>query len=241
MHPGRPRPTLSLLRGLLLAALLASPASSAPIDVLLSFGTLPSAQGWSYVASGAHAGVLESSIFSVGGGVLTQDSMGQSNGVSGGSILYQITGGITTTETKQIRVRARCLEAEGSANAPSAEGGFYFFFSHGSIQYGFGLTPTRIFKLQPAGTTLITGTFDNTQFHDWVFDWAPGGSFAISRDGSVIHNGSGGFSVAVNRIAFGDGTGGANAHGEITSYRFLQGAATGVNSGTWGRVKSLYR
>lgn len=215
-------------------------AGAAPMDVLLGLSSLPTAQGWTYVPSGSHAGVLESSIFSVGGGVLVQNSMGQSNGVSGGSILYQIAGGITTTEAKQIIVRARCLEAEGSVNAPSGEGGFYFIFAHGSVQYGFGLTPTRIFKLQ-SGTVLIPGTFDNTQFHDYTFAWVPGGSFTIYRDGVAIHTGSGGFAIASNRIAFGDGTGGANAHGEIAYYRFIQDHPTATAGTTWGRLKGLYR
>lgn len=219
---------------------LPGPVGAAPMDIQLSFGSLPSAQGWAYVPSGAHAGVLESAIFSVGGGVLTQNSMGQSNGVSGGSILYQIVGGLTTTEIKQIIVRARCLTGEGSANAPSGEGGFYFFFAHGSVQYGFGLTPTRIFKLQ-SSTVLIPGTFDNTQFHDYTFAWTPPGNFTIYRDGVAIHSGSGGFALASNRIAFGDGTGGANAHGEITYYRFIQDHPTPAAGTSWGRIKDLYR
>lgn len=215
-------------------------AAAAPLDLQLSFATLPSAQGWSYVPSGSHAGVLESNVFSVGGGVLSQNTIGLSNGVSGGSILYQIAGGITTTESKQIIVRARCLQAEGSTLAPSGEGGFYFIFAHGSVQYGFGLTPTRIFKLQ-SSTVLIPGTYDNTQFHNYVFDWSPPGTFTIYRDGSPIHSGSGGFAVAANRVAFGDGTGGANARGEIMEYRFIQDHPTAVGRASWGRLKGLYR
>ena len=227
----------------LLALLLALPqatALAAPMDVTLGFASLPSAQGWTYVPSGAHAGVLESSVFSVGGGLLTQNTMGLSNGVSGGSILYQITGGLTTTETKQIIVRVRCLEAEGSAGAPSGEGGLYFIFAHGSVQYGFGLTPTRIFKLQST-TVLPPGTYDNTQFHDYTFAWTPPGNFTLYRDGVAIHSGSGGFSLGVNRIAFGDGTGGANARAEISYYRFIQDNPVPALSTTWGRLKGLYR
>jgi hypothetical protein len=226
----------------LLLALCGCPAAAlaAPMDVQLGFSSLPSAQGWTYVATGSHAGVLESSVFSVGGGVLFQNTMGQSNGVSGGGLFYQIAGGVTTTETKQIIVRARCLEAQSSAGAPSGEGGFYFFFAHGSVQYGFGLTPTRIFKLQ-SSTVLIPGTYDNTQFHNYVFDWSPPGNFTLYRDGVPIHTGSGGFSLAVNRIAFGDGTGGANARGEIMEYRFIQDHPVATTGPTWGRLKALYR
>jgi len=87
----------------------------------------------------------------------------------------------------------------------------------------------------------LSGTYDNTQFHDYVFDWTSPGNFTIYRDGVAIHSGSGGFALTANRIALGDGTGGANANAEITYYRFLQGQATAAATGTWGRLKSLYR
>jgi len=223
------------------ALALCAAALAAPLDVQLGFSSLPSAQGFAYVASGAHAGVPEASVFSVAGGVLTQNSMGQSNGVSGGSMLYQFTGGITTTESKQIRVRARCLAAEGSANATLGQGGFIFGFATGSVQYDFGLTPTRMFYLQPSGTVLVAATFDNTQFHDYIFEFTPPTSWRIYRDGVLVQSGSGGFAVAVNRVFLGDGTGGANASGEITAFRFIQNVATPAQATTWGRVKGLYR
>src|SRR5262249_56251161 len=125
------------------------------VDVTLTFGTLPSAQGFTYAASGAHAGALETTIFSVDGVRLLQNSMGQTNGVSGGSIFYQRLSGITTTETKRVYVRARCLAQEGSAGAPNGEGGFIFGFAQGSVQFAFGLTTTRLSVLQPTGTVLL--------------------------------------------------------------------------------------
>jgi hypothetical protein len=229
--------------GLLLAALLlpVSPVLAAPLDLALGFATLPSAQGFTYVASGAHAGVPEASVFSVNSVRLIQNTMGQSNGVSGGSIFYQRLNGITTTETKRIAVTARCLAAEGSTNAPSGEGGFIFGFATGSVQYAFGLTPTRISVLQPGGTVLLSGTFDNaTAFHDYIFEWTPPSSWRVIRDGVVVGTGSGGFSVASNRVFLGDGTGGANARGEISMFRFSQDVVTAVRSETWARMKALF-
>lgn len=240
MRPGRP--ASPLLFALLLVALFASPARSAPMDVLLSFSTLPSAQGWTYTPSGAHAGVLEAAIYSVNGTRLLQNSMGQSNGVSGGSILYVRTNGITTTESKRIVVRARCLAQEGSANATLGQGGLYYGFTTGSVQYGFGLTMTRLFVLQPAGTVVLAGTYDNsTQYHDYVFHWVPGGAWSLTRDGAAAGSGSGGFAVAANRLFLGDGTGGANAQAETSYFRFTQDLATAAERSTWGRVKQLFR
>jgi hypothetical protein len=229
-----------LLAVLFAATLASSPALGAAMNVQLTFASLPSAQGFTYVTSGAHAGVLESNIFSVAGGVLTQNSMGQSNGISGGSILYEINGGITTTETKLLRVRARCLGIEGSANAPFGQQGFAFGFTTGSVQYDFGLTTSRIFILQPSGTVLLAGTYDNKQFHDYEFEFTPPSTTRLYRDGTLISTSTGGFAVAANRIFFGDGTGGANAQGEITRYQFIQDVATAGFSTTWGRVKRLY-
>ena len=225
------------------SALAATSAAtlSAPLDIQLGFSSLPSAQGFAYAASGSHANILESSVFSVAGGVLTQNTMGQSNGVAGGSLLYQRVGGITTTESKEIRVRARCLAAEGSSIARFGQGGFLFGFAQGSVQYDFGLTPSRIFVLQPSGTLLIAGTYDNTQFHDYRFEFSSPNTFRLYRDGALIYTGSDGFAVVINRVFLGDGTGGANAKGEITSFRFIQDVATESRATTWGRLKAIYR
>lgn len=225
-----------------LAVVAAPRASAAPMDLLLSFSTLPSAQGWVYTASGSHSGAAESAIFSVDGTRLLQDSMGQANGASGGSILYVHAGGITTTESKRIVVRARCLAQEGSASATLGQGGVYYAFTHGSVQYGFGLTMTRLFVLQPSGTVVLSGTYDNsTAFHDFIFEWAPGGSWSLTRDGVVVGSGSGGFAVAANRVFLGDGTGGANARAETSYFRFTQDVATPAVASTWGRVKAMFR
>jgi hypothetical protein len=238
-----PRPPRFTVLSLALASLaFASIAFAAAFDVNLGFASLPPVQGWTYTPSGAHAGVLEANVFSVAGGVLTMNSMGQSNGVSGGSILYLTTPGVTTTENKSIRARVRCLQVEGSANAPAGQGGLFFGFTTGSTQYGFSLTDTHVYVLGGAGFVQVGGTFDNsTAFHDWQFDWNVGGTYSIRRDAVLVGSSSGGFAVAANRLVFGDGTGGANANAQITSLRWLQGSATATAASSWGRVKSLYR
>ncbi len=83
-HLATPFGSLVALVALALAAPLAPvPALAAPLDIQLGFASLPSAQGFTYTTSGAHAGVVEATVFSVSGGVLTQNTMGQSNGVTG--------------------------------------------------------------------------------------------------------------------------------------------------------------
>ena len=109
------------------------------------------------------------------------------------------------------------------------------------MQYAFGLTPTRISVLQPTGTILLSGTFDNsTAYHDFIYEWTPPSSWRVIRDGVVVGTGSGGFSFTSNRVFFGDGTGGSNARGEISALRFSQDVATPTRAEKWSRVKSRY-
>lgn len=233
------KPLVATLFASLLLLAPAGWALAAPMDVPLSFASLPSAQGWTYSASGSHAGVAEATVYSVSGGTLFQNTMGQYMGVNGGGILYLRNNGITTTETKRIHVRARCLAQQGAYVAPQGEGGLIFGFATGSVQYAFGLTTGAVTILGPGGTSVVATT-SNMQFRDYDFEWAPGGSFQLYRDGVLVHSGSGGFALAANRLLIGDGTGGANAQGEITEYRFSQDLATPALPASWGRIKGLY-
>jgi hypothetical protein len=206
-----------------------APTLGADQDLQLTFGTLPSAQGFTYVPSGSHAGAVEATIFSVDGTTLTQNSIGQGYGVSGGGILYNYSGIVTATEAKQLLVRARCLQVEGSGIGAAGQQGFAFGFNTGSVQYDISVTPTKVYTLGPGGTVAISGTYDNsTAFHDWLLDFTPPNAFKIYRDGSLIHSGTNGFGVSGNLIFIGDGTGGANAHAEVRSLRFLQGTSVPV-------------
>lgn len=235
------RNALALALALATAACPTAPASAAPLDVSLTFGSLPSAQGFTFVASGSHASVAEAAVFSADGTMLRQDTMGLALGTTGGGLYYQRLNGITTTETKRIFVRARCLAQELSPSVTTGQGGFLFGFANGSAQYGFSITTTKLHVLQGGTFTALAPVFDNTGFHDYVFEWAPGGTWQLYRDAVLVTSGSGGGSLAANRILFGDGTGGANARGDIAAFRFTQDLATAALPTTWGRVKSLYR
>ena len=243
MLPHRTR----VARSLLLAVFaLASPclASAAPMDVQLGFSSLPSAQaGFTYAAVGAHTGVAEATIFSLGSGALTMDSIGQSNGIAGGSIFYNYLGSVTNTDTKEFRVTARCLAVETSTGAPAGQGGFTFGFTANNTNYGFAITPTKVCLLLSSGYFVFTTTFDNsTSFHEYLLQFSPPTTTRIFRDGTLIGTSSAGFPVAqTNRIWFGDGTGGANARGQIVALRFIQDVATGTEPGGWSRLRTLYR
>ena len=214
---------------------------AAPQDFSLTFSTLPSAQGWVYTPVGSHAGTLEASVFSAGSGKLTQNSIGKGFGVSGGSILYDVNGIVTASESKQLRVTARCLQVEGSGSGAAGQQGFAFGFNTGTVQYDVSITPTNIYTLGPSGTVNVAGTYNNTVFQEYVLDYTPPTTFRIYRAGVLIHTGTSGFGFSGNRVFIGDATGGANARAEITALRFVQSLATPTTSTSWGRVKSLYR
>ncbi len=221
---------------------LAAPSIAATQYIALSTSSLPSAQGWTFAASGSHSGAVESNVFNATGTLLDMNTIGQGFGVSGGSIFYQVSGIVTTSEVKQLRFTARCLQFEGSGGASNGEQTNAFGFTTGSVQYDISITPTRIYALGPSGAVAVAGTYDNSSaFHDYILDFTPGPTIRIYRDNVLLFTSSSGFAVAANRVFFGDGTGGGNSHVEIKSLSFLQGGVVAVEPTTWGKVKSLYR
>lgn len=217
--------------------LLAAAAIAAPLHVTLNFASLPSAQGFTYLAEGVDTGMPESSVFSVSGGVLSQNTLGCALGGAGADVLYQRSGGISSDDSKQIRFRARCTSAAGATGA----GGMAVGFSNGFLAFEVSITPTQVFTLNGGGRAAAPATFDNTQFHDYVFDWSPPNSYRVYRDGVLIDTRSGGFPSGASQILIGDMTGGANAAGEFAWIDFVQDLTTPVTPSSWGRIKSLYR
>jgi len=234
------RPATTITAAVIALAAVASPLRASQ-DIQLDFATLPSAQGFTYAPVGSHAGAVEGNIFSVAGGALIQNSLGSGHGTIGGSILYVRPGIVTASEPKELRVTARCLQVEGSGIGSAGQQGFAFGFTTGSVQYDISITPTSVYTLGPAGTVPVAGTYDNTQFHDWVLEYSPPAAFRIYRDGTLIHTGTTGSSVAANRLFLGDGTGAANARAEISAFHFLQGEALPNRDASWGELKSLYQ
>lgn len=231
---GRSRHAIGAATALLLALL--APHARAT-DIALAFGTLPSAQGWTFTSGGSPV-ATEAQTFALGGGVLTLNSMAFGITGAGTSAYYARNGVVNVTEPIVITVRARVLEFEGDFTNTFVGGGFTIGFGHGATYYQMGITPTQIRNV--AGTILSTA-YNNTQFHDYRLEWSPPSTVRYYVDGTLISTNNAGSASAVNRLLLGDGTGAANSQAEITAYRFLQGAATPAVQGTWGRIKSLVR
>jgi len=233
---------LGIASALLAVAFLApGPRAAASQDILLGFGTLPSAQGFTWNAVGSHAGVPEASVFTAGGSMLAQNTIGQALGTAGGGLYYTLPGIIVASEQSELHVTARCLQVQGSTVYPAGQGGVGFGITTGSVQYAFSITPTKAYVLGPGGWITVAGTFDNTQFADWTLTYDPPATCRLFRDGALVSTTSGGGALALNRLFFGDLTGGANARAEITSLHFLQGGAVPAEGTSWGGVKALFR
>ena len=137
-----------------------------------------------------------------------------------------------------MKMRARLVQHEGDFSNQYVGGGLAFGFTQGSVHYQMGMTPTQI---RNVNGVLLSSAYNNTQFHDYRFEWTPPSSFRYYVDNNLISTNAGGLGVALNRVVFGDVTGAANAQAQITEFSFLQGHATSAFATTWGRVKALYR
>jgi hypothetical protein len=234
------RPSLSPFRVLgpaaaLLIAVFAS--SSRATDIALTFGSLPSAQGWTFTSGGSPT-ATEAQTFSLSGPVLALNTMAFGITGSGTSAFYALPGVVNNYEPVVIRMRGRVVQFEGDFTNTFVGGGFAFGFTQGATLYQMGITPTQI---RNVGGTILSTAYDNTQFHDYRLEWTPPSTVRYYVDNTLISTNSAGFAQALNRIILGDVTGASNSQSEIIEYRFLQGQATPAAAGSWGRIKSLYR
>jgi hypothetical protein len=213
------------LIGILAVVLLAPESSYAqgPSSFSLQFNTLPSAQGWTYFQGD---GIPETSVFSVTGTSLIQDTIGI--GEHGPN--YAMFGVVDGSEPFQLTVRARVLAYEGTQP-------FGFFFDVRTAapnqEYAIGFTPASV--IDPLGNGIA---IDTTVFHTYVLRATPGGPYTLDIDGHFAFGGP--FSAtggALDAVQFGDGAnlGPTNAQAEVTELEFSQGAAatvTGVSPGS---------
>ena len=179
----------------------------APVSaVTLSFGSLPSAQGWNFV----NDGVTEVDNIGLAAGVLSINTIG-----AGASFGYYEYSPPLSTGISYLVFEARLLQNEGS---DFPEFGFGFGVYDSNVAYVVGLGQGYVKAYQ--GTS---AAFDTSVFRTYVLavnhDLQ---SYVLSVDGTPLLNGtpvvSGG-----NMVAFGDLTSGGNAHGEL---RFLTYDAT---------------
>lgn len=181
--------------------------------VIMDFNSLPSTQGWTYEATGNSAS--ETSVFSVSGGVLRQNSMGLGFAAQGDNV-YLRPIEINDHDPFQLIVRARVLQSEGAvATNPF---GFAFGVNIGGDSYLVGLSPTQVQGLNQA----FVGNIDNTEFHTYEMVGTPGVGFTLFVDSVFVGSATALHLGPPYGLQIGDNTGGTNALAEVSRYEFRQ-------------------
>ncbi len=173
--------------------------------VTLDFNTLPSAQGWTYESDGA----LETSIFSVSGGILTQNTLAGPFTFE----RYRLPGVVDPLFPFTIEVRARVLQDSG---IPPNSFGFCFMAGAGANFFGVGLSTNMI--EDAVGNRVL---FDNTMFHDYRLAATPGVGYALFVDGNLVAIGPP-RTEHPDGLILGDSTRGRGALAEVTRFVFTQ-------------------
>lgn len=212
-------------------AVLAGPAPAA--TVVLSTATLPSAQGWTYTATGpTHGDDVESAIWSTNGTTtITMNTMGQGL-VSPSSNMYIMSGIVTGTYPITLNWTSRVTASEGVA---AGGYGFSVDFNTGGegIIVGFSTSHLTVGTATPVA-------FDATAFHDYRIEFTPGSSTFSFYIDNAFHSNGNVLATGTSRLAFGDGTGGANTTAQITALTFTQVPEPSVSAllmfGAWGLI-----
>lgn len=200
------------------ALIAAFTAYSRAATVELDFATLPSAQGWTYQATGNNA--PEASVFSVNGTQLSQNTIGLGI-VPSGNNRYNYFGVVDPLLPFTLDITARVTQSE-SASWEYQSFGFAFGFFTGSVGYGIGIDVSRVQALAPIDVVTVPVAIDTTQFHDYRLKGVPGGSFDLFIDGALVYTGAPRLLTPFNLLFLGDSTGGQNAAADVTKFVFTQ-------------------
>lgn len=207
------------IRWLLAVASLIFSTHAAQADVLtLDFGSLPSAQGWTYT-SGGQSPIAESSVWSLSGGVLSQNSL-----AAGGRYSYYVNPIVDTTESFSLEFRARVFQEIGGTSTNHFAFGVQVEFD--DEFYLITLAPGAIYSGVGGPALVVSTAIDTTQFHTYLLTGqAETHSWQLSVDGVQVATGNSWLADVGNLLVFGDLTSGPNASGEWTSLVFSQGIA----------------
>jgi len=204
----------TLLLLIFLVSMLLSTGQVSAATATLAFNSLPSAQGWTYLAYG---GVAETTVFSVDGTTLHQNTIGLGNRGSE----YRLSGCVLNPALPfTLDIRARVL-TEVVVGNPNDLYGFGFHVDIGGERYGIGLSTGAIY---PPHADEVLLSIDNTQFHNFRVEGVPGLGYSVFVDNVLIVSNRTPDTVGTSdHIAFGDVTGDTAAEAEITRFVFTQG------------------
>lgn len=199
---------------------LAGAAHAQLLHTTYDTGQMPSAQGWSYYSLNS-ALTTESQVFSTASGVTTSNTIGNGYQGQGGNFAYlsSNTGQFTAGQNWMVEARVRVLQGE----LWSFHYGFCIGASFDGMIASVGIMPST---WQDA--SLNGWTRDNTQWTTWrVQTDRENGVFHLYADGTLLATRALTFGTQAPAFPehytfFGDGTGGANARAEMSSFTFAQ-------------------
>ena len=205
-----------------LLVFISSTSVALPETASLNFFSLPSAQGWTYMASGNS--VPETNAFLVNNDTLYQDTLEVGYAASG-SNCYMLYDVINYSLPFTISIVAKVTQ-DGEVNDNPFGFGFGAVFSISeSIKKGISIGIGKSIIMDSNRNTLST-SIDNTKFHNYQLEFNPQIGYYLYVDEELIFTGHfydySSYVGFNSYLIFGDFTGSSNAKAEIKKYFFTQ-------------------
>ena len=204
---------------------LAAASAASAATLTLDTNSLPSTQGWTYLAGGDGAGVPESGAFSIAGGELVQNTLGIGQTTGGGNF-YLRNSNLNAGDAWSLTLVGKINGFETNFGRSSglsigAGGALQVGFAGNAVEYldGFGFVAQAAFPLG----------FDPSAYNSYRLSVGSGlQSFSINGTSIYSNQAIVPGSADPSTIFFGDGTGFANASANIRSVVFTFPGAGGV-------------
>ena len=172
----------------------------------LNFDSLPSNQGWTYRGSP----MAEDDTYRVDGSSLFQTTVGSGSSTAS----YRIDNIVNSSEPMRLSFTARVFDYEKLAGGNDGWG-FYFQIYDRAVILRLGMTDSAVFVNGPSFD------LDTTAFHDYVWEYLPGGDYNFFVDGFLLTSGNSFVQSGENWISFGDRTAlSENMDVEVTALSF---------------------
>lgn len=199
--------------------------------VVLGFNSLPSAQGWTYVATGAARSNPDTRFFSPTGTSLRQDTIGIDTSAAGGNYYVRpVTMQPSGDFSLRVSASVTAFEGQGNARRAAAAATNPFGFSFGVWTPGgysvFGIAGAQFAYIGPDLTPVYVdfpAGFDLAATNEYLLTRA-GSNVTFSINGVTTLTGStAGTGNLGSYLLLGDGTGFANARGSYSAFEFVSG------------------
>lgn len=174
----------------------------------LSMDSLPSSLGWSFSATGVSRS--EAATASLGGGLMTFDTMGSGNQPGGSSIFYSKTISPDWSQSYFMEARVRLNSFESFSNFI----GVFF----GAAPLWVGISPTRLTFPDSSFVSFSPGS----AFHTYRFEVQASHAWTFYVDESPVKSGTATVFSGNLGLRLGDGSGGSNGSATYDWYTFSQ-------------------